>query len=1220
MPALTRDVYIRIAPPGHRGRRINCNDCSVYTSSCDACVKKRKRAKHKAARQRKMIWDVDSLNPRWAIPPAIKTELPQLVLEKGGGVAPRDVFLQCSGLTLPPPPSETSFSTAKHLFLASNAAPTTGSVKPLGLGEINPLSDDERHNYFGATGRRVLKQIYTKMASQQYLQMGGTDGLVDKFKSMLASQSEPSPDPIGMFNAKEALTARHKFVSMCLEHELPPCLRLIIRNKISPEINVSHMSMGDELAKIFSACLVELPMVLSLNARNNRLTDPGLQALVNVVRSKPDLVALDLSENKVDGDAAEALAEYLGNPLCGLTTLILSTCDIDDGELIPFADAMKTNRICTTLNLSRNLIGTSEALNAVQPDLVTGGEALADMLAANNHLTKLDLSWNVLRLNSAIQLGRAIGHNFGLKELNLSYNAFGNLGAQAIGCALQENFTLEKLDLSQNNIPSKAAFVIAQALHVNNTLTQLCMDGNPLGRIGGRTLLQSISSASDKVLSISVVGCNFDIDDSSLFDPQDATGKYDLDMAEPYDRAIACELLRFANSKKGCRFLSFVHQVDKTTRDLKVEYQEVGRARAQLIRRSSSHMVLRGKVPQDKLEKLFQTLDADGSGNIEATELERGMAALGVRLQPGEATRLVTRYDVDGTGTMEFPEFVDLMSQYYFDDKPTMEWIDTTSGLPLSIPKEGRLKIDFIDLHIPSEADEAESKLGVEQLIENIKADPNQVNLIKLAKNGLHVRQNEGQMLLDTLVSKMDIVEALALILPHVVDPNHACPLIESNVNAAQRLRLQTVLKDMYGPVVGLATGHYSLDLADDIDRATFRKVMEINNKIMYYRRTNNFKDTSQHENHMGFRNEIYNNKKIEITTTFCDKLPKFGMLDFDFVQLSRPKSGILPMSDNRFQQLISKLCLDALDRASPESRRRAPSPATTGRRLSPFAYDFLLELQASTVRISELYSRDVSTPLVIPGAVVSPEAPRQISFTGRRLLMELQALFCTRWVTTSQVRFILERWPMDFGTTRVDAALTLFDRTLDLYNYVQVLWTLSDTEVAQLIFRLGWLNLWSPLYPDIYFELDLTIYEQREVSKVLVQLALDEPGENWQDARFGWSRDVPIPGWVLNMSWLTPGLYPEKGYLSVEYYSGADKGCGPVWPTRLKAMSEVLAEPPIFDAFLAQLVKPKRVSRKKTESDRKQTPDGLLTRRSNPSRDGSERATTPPSARLQTK
>ena len=44
-------------------------------------------------------------------------------------------------------------------------------------------------------------------------------------------------------------------------------------------------------------------------------------------------------------------------------------------------------------------------LNSVQPDFKTGGEALAEMLLINSTLTELDLSWNSIRLESAIALG-----------------------------------------------------------------------------------------------------------------------------------------------------------------------------------------------------------------------------------------------------------------------------------------------------------------------------------------------------------------------------------------------------------------------------------------------------------------------------------------------------------------------------------------------------------------------------------------------------------------------------------------------------------------------------------------------------------------------------------------------------------------------------------------------------------------------------------------------
>ncbi|KAF0719345.1 Aste57867_1105 [Aphanomyces stellatus] len=821
-----RDVYIKFAPPG-TAKRHSCRGCDAFTPSCAACKKHRRRFKKKVADRRTSIWETESLNQSWDIPDHVKSQLPLLVKAVGVG-SPQtqvdtrppaaDVFLQWSGLALPPPPSATHGSNHKSFVQRD----TNSSTK-----DLNKLSDVQRNGYFGATGTASMKAIYSKLASQRYLQQDGTVGLVSKFKSMLASQSEPSPDPIGALNSNEAFTARHKFLSLCLDHELPPCLRLIIRNKVSPEINVSHMSMGDQLAQgtmlAWETCILELPMVLALNMRNNRLTDPGITAVVNVISKKPDLCSLDVSENKVDGEGSESLAAYMATTSCGISTLVLSHCDIDDGEVLAFAEALCTNKSCHVLDLSRNLIGTNEALNVVQPDLTTGGEALAEMLTVNGHLTVLNLSWNFLRLNSAVQLGLALAQNNSLKELNLSYNAFGNDGAQAIGSALQQNMCLENLDLSNNNIPGKAAFVIAQSLYANDTLTRLTMDGNPLGRIGGSTLLHVVSNSSERNLNISLVGCNFEIEDHNAFDPANATGTYNLDMASPYDRAIALELLRFANLQKGCKFVSFVHTVDKTSRVIPVEKREVNKARAKLIARRASHAVIRGRMAPDKLETLFKELDADSSGCIDAGELDKGMRLQGVHLRPNEAKQLVARYDIDGTGTIEFAEFVDLMSQYYFDDKPVKEWVDTSTNMPLEIPVDGRLKIEFLDLHIPTDADETVSNAGVKLLIENIVNDPNQIQLINMAKNGMHLRQGEAQLLLDAMVTRMDVVDALAMLLPQV-DPNHACPLIETNTTPSQRLRLQAILREMYGPIVGLASGHYNLDLSDEHDRATFKK------------------------------------------------------------------------------------------------------------------------------------------------------------------------------------------------------------------------------------------------------------------------------------------------------------------------------------------------------------------------------------------------------------
>ncbi|KAF1317896.1 Leucine-rich repeat-containing protein, partial [Globisporangium splendens] len=208
----------------------------------------------------------------------------------------------------------------------------------------------------------------------------------------LCEQNFHQIDRMGLFSRQ--FTARHKFSSLCLEKDLPPCIRLIVRN--------------------------------------NRLHDQGLRAIIDVVIAKKDIFHIDLSENKVDGDASSSLAVYLGSATCALQSLKLSHADVDDTELAPFAKALHTNKPLQTLDLSNNLIGSTENVNVVWPSIITGGEALVTMLCINYTLTSLDLSWNYLRFGGAVELGKVLAFNSGLRELNLAYNAFGNAGAQAI--------------------------------------------------------------------------------------------------------------------------------------------------------------------------------------------------------------------------------------------------------------------------------------------------------------------------------------------------------------------------------------------------------------------------------------------------------------------------------------------------------------------------------------------------------------------------------------------------------------------------------------------------------------------------------------------------------------------------------------------------------------------------------------------------------------------
>jgi hypothetical protein len=136
----------------------------------------------------------------------------------------------------------------------------------------------------------------------------------------------------------------------------------------------------------------------------------------------------------------------LASDACALEQLALDRADIDDYECAALCSALERPRSALRrLSLVHNLIGAAEQLNAVDPGLVTGGEALAAMLGSNRSLRTLDVSWNLIRKGSADALARSLRWNATLTELNLAHNAFADGPTQQLGDALGANRALTKV-------------------------------------------------------------------------------------------------------------------------------------------------------------------------------------------------------------------------------------------------------------------------------------------------------------------------------------------------------------------------------------------------------------------------------------------------------------------------------------------------------------------------------------------------------------------------------------------------------------------------------------------------------------------------------------------------------------------------------------------------------------------------------------------------------
>ena len=150
----------------------------------------------------------------------------------------------------------------------------------------------------------------------------------------------------------------------------------------------------------------------------------------------------------------------------------------------------------------------------------------------------------------------------------------------------------------------------------------------------------------------------------------------------------------------------------------------------------------------------------------------------------------------------------------------------------------------------------------------------------------------------------------------------------------------------------------------------------------------------------------------------------------------------------------------------------------------------------------------------------------------------------------------------------RVHLAVWLHSRVLDLQNYMTTLLPLFSTkEQAQIVYRLGWLNIWNPILADGGIQLALERREEYVMGKFYVHLSTVEPGENWLSQEWRFNRLIPpIPSWELTVNWMKEEGFGNRGFLSFQYYSGEGKkanGCAPNMKLRIALSLYTLVDVP---------------------------------------------------------
>lgn len=94
------------------------------------------------------------------------------------------------------------------------------------------------------------------------------------------------------------------------------------------------------------------------------------------------------------------------------------------------------------------------------------------------------------------------------------------------------------------------------------------------------------------------------------------------------------------------------------------------------------------------------------------------------------------------------------------------------------------------------------------------------------------------------------------------------------------------------------------------------------------------------------------------------------------------------------------------------------------------------------------------------------------------------------------QLSTLIQCFPENFPEYRIEVIVISFCRIVDLERFCITIFDEMNKEIqSELVKRLGYLNIINPIQPDRFYDLDLSVRDNHEITKMLVRLAIVEPG-----------------------------------------------------------------------------------------------------------------------------
>lgn len=310
---------------------------------------------------------------------------------------------------------------------------------------------------------------------------------------------------------------------------------------------------------------------LSIDGRHRGMQDLDLLALATVVRaSGAETIELEGNPQISDGALAEFLRAVAEQPKeAKLTKLDLAGCHVGEAAVNSIVQLMQEPArayALTHLDVSGVAMGTRVHLalaRVIGSHMLLSTVRLADtgfghMTAASEQclteilgsksLRRLDLSWSCFNSTLYSHLGELVPRSE-LSFLNIANSASATSEVRGITPVayfierLTRDAPLTHLDISLNRIDFRCALVLEVSLQGSRKLARLDIGQNPLGPLGMRSVLRLLCRNDSGLVHFRApesgsgdgTGVHTDL---QVFSAAKPDGRYSLDLARPYHRAL----------------------------------------------------------------------------------------------------------------------------------------------------------------------------------------------------------------------------------------------------------------------------------------------------------------------------------------------------------------------------------------------------------------------------------------------------------------------------------------------------------------------------------------------------------------------------------------------------------------------------------------------------------------------------------------------------------